>query len=238
MSRTKRHDGETAQDEHKQRRKNKYKPKKDNRYRGTKRYTNEELRKEHIYVPPKTSGQVETYDPARPFALAPCQVCGLLDDEKNTCSDHNSSIIITISSKGKTPTACGIFCNINSIYNTTFVLHADKLDRREADLHAVIAALQQVRAFMTTNAKRNSLQTKHIPQIIIKTGSTWLGQGFAGSTDHYRYDKLSLEFDKLVDEIGEYDGVHPLVKFWKVQGCTMAQQLAESTLRGWEEAQG
>jgi len=214
MSRTKRHDGETAQDEHKQRRKNKYKPKKDNRYRGTERYTNEELRKEHIYIPPETSGQVETYDPDRPFPLSPFQARGLVvGDEKNTCSDHGSPIIITISSKGKTPIACGIFCNINSIYNTTFMLHDDKLDRREADLHASIAALQQARTFIATNTKRNSLQTRHITQIIIKTSSAWLGQGFAGSTAHYRYDKLSLEFDKLVDEIGEYNGVRPLVKF-------------------------
>ena len=241
MSRTQHHSGEAAQEEHKQRRKNKYKPRKGNKYRGPKHYTNKELRQEHIS--PQTldkapnRNHVESYDPTRPFALAPCQACGLAGSvEKTTCIDHESPIVIAISSKCKSPTACGIFCNINSIYNTSFVLHDDKLDARKADLHATIAALKQVHAFIFTKTRRDSVQTKDVTQIIIKTSSSWLTQGFAGSTDHYRYNDLSLEFDNLVDELGEYRGIRPIVKFWKVQGRNMAQQLAESTLRGWEEA--
>lgn len=185
----------------------------------------------------KGANQIETYDPARPFALAPCQACGFtVCDDKTTCTDHESPIVIAIGREGKFPTACGVFCNINSIYNTTFMLHDDKLGRSEADLHAAVAALKQVQTFITTKTKRNSLQSKRITQIIIKTKTDWLGKGFAGSTDHYCYRKLSLEFDNLVDELGEHSGIRPVVKFWKVPGRNTAQQLAEATLRGWEEA--
>jgi hypothetical protein len=242
MSRTDHHSGEAPHGEHQKRRKNKYKPKKDNRFRRSNLPSKQELREEHIYIPPRasnkdeTANQIETYDPARPFALAPCQACGFtVCDDKTTCKDHESPIIITVSSRGKSPTACGVFCNINSIYNTTFMLHDENLVRMEADLHAAVAALKQVQAFINIKTKRDSLQSKRITQIIIKTNSNWLGKGFAGSTDHYRYRKLSLEFDNLVDELGEHSGVRPVVKFWKVHGCNMAQQLADSTLRGWEE---
>lgn len=240
MSQTKHYSGETPHGERQKRRKNKYKPKKDNRFRRSKLPTKQELRKEHIYNPPKVfnkHSQIETYDPARPFALAPCQACGFtVCDDKTTCTDHESPIVIAIGRQGKLPAACGVFCNINSIYNTTFMLHDDKLGRWEADLHAAVAALKQVHAFITTKAKRDSLQSKRITQIIIKTNSNWLGKGFAGSTDHYRYRELSLEFDNLVDELGEHSRIRPVVKFWKVPGRNMAQQLAEATFRGWEEA--
>ena len=243
MFRTKHYSGEVPHGEHQKRRKNKYKPKKDNRFRRSKLPTKQELRKEHICIPPKafnkneTSNQIETYDLARPFALVPCRACGFtVCGDKTTCTDHESPIVIAIGRQGKFPTACGVFCNINSPYNSTFMLHDDKLGRFEADLHAAVAALKQVHTFITTKTKRDSLQSRYITQIIIKTNSNWLGKGFAGSTDHYRYKKLSLEFDNLVDELGEYSGVRPVVKFWKIPGRGMAQQLAEATLRGWEEA--
>lgn len=117
------------------------------------------------------------------------------------------------------------------------MIHDEEFKHGKIMLQAVIVALEAVATFKNNKPKKRETQTKDINQIIIKTTSSWLVDGFAASKDHYRFNALSSEFDHLVDMLGESTGVRPAVKFWKVRGPTMAQQLAEATLRGWEEAQ-
>jgi hypothetical protein len=118
------------------------------------------------------------------------------------------------------------------------MVHKDNLKFGEADLHAAIVALKKVCDFVTTVEKREnrgSPQSKRITQIVIKTSSSWLVDGFAASSDHFRYEKLALEFDNLVDLLGELHETPTVVKFWKAKAGT-AHQLAEATLKGWEKA--
>lgn len=98
---------------------------------------------EHLYVPPQPSDlrleavQVETHNPAQPFTLASCQICGI-----PLCGvespGHETQIIIAVSSKGRSPTACAVFCNIESPYNKTYLLHGSELNRQKKYLRAVI----------------------------------------------------------------------------------------------------
>jgi hypothetical protein len=244
MSRTDRYSGEASGGKNKKHRKNKYKPKK-NKYRDGKLPKKQVLRKETIYVPPKSSkphligNQTEVHDPARPFTVLPCEACGaVVCKDRSACREHEAPIVIAIHSKGKDPAACGVFCNISSSYNTTFMVHKGNLKFGEADLHAAIVALKKVCDFVTTVEKkerRGSPQSKRITQIAIKTSSSWLVDGFAASSDHLRYEKLALEFDNLVDLLGELNETPTVVKFWKAKAGT-ALQLADATLKGWEVA--
>lgn len=102
-------------------------------------------REKHNYVLPLQlkASKVEDHDPIQPFTLAPCQLC-VIGNCSGQGTGHESPIIVAISSRGKSPAACGIFCNINSPYNKTFMLHGETLNRREIEIHSVIAALKQV----------------------------------------------------------------------------------------------
>lgn len=245
MTRTERHGGEASGGKNKKHRKNKFKPKKSNKQRTRKIHTKDELSclpKSTVHIRPQSTKPqqntklTEVHNPVRPFALAPCQTCGSTScRDRSTCTSHECPVVIAVSSKSRCPTACGIFCNINSFYNTTYMLHGS-YNRNAADLHTVIAALKQVHSFVTAKQKRDALQTKRITQIIIKTKSSWLVEDFAGKGDRSNYEELALEFDNVVNELGERIGVPPDIKFWRIHGNTMAQQLAYSTLTGWREA--
>ena len=101
-----------------------------------------------------------------------------------------------------------------------------------------VAALKSVATFMAAILKRRDMGFKDIKQIINTTSSSWLVHGLAtANREHFHYRDLSYECDEVVDKLGKRTGVRPIVKFWKVCGTTMAQQLAEATLKGWEGAQ-
>jgi hypothetical protein len=193
------------------------------------------LGREHIYVPPQlAANEIEVHDPTLLLTLAPCQLCGV-----SKCGDrsigHESPVIVGICGVGKSPSACGIFCNVNSAFNKTFMLHGD-LDRRELAIHTAIAAIEQVHALCRTKQYK---QAKKITTIIIKTNSKWFGYKFAGREDSSmdkRYGVMTEVFDNALDALTECNGVRPVVKFWKVNRFTAAVQLATSTLQGWKEA--
>lgn len=218
MSKTKH---QKPRDKHNKDNKNKYKPRKDNMYRGGKQYTYKELRDMHVYVPPNQSTTngittlIENHNPARVFTLAPCQSCGSNVDN-DSCAGHEHPIVIGVGSKGKNAAACGVFCNLSSAYNTSFILNDEKLEHHEIELHSAVAALKLVATFMAANLKRRDIEYKDTKQIIIKTSSSWLVHKFtAASREHFRYKHLSCEFDDLVDRLGKFTGVRPIVKFWK-----------------------
>lgn len=131
---------------------------------------------------------IESHDPVRPFALAPCQTCRSTScRDRSTCTSHECPIVIAVSSMSRSPTACGIFCNINSFCNKIYMLHGS-CNRNVADLHTVIAALKRVHSFVAAKQKRDALQTKRIMQIIIKTKSSWLVEEFAGKGNRSNYE--------------------------------------------------
>jgi hypothetical protein len=186
-------------------------------------------------VPPQLEANgIEVQDPTLPFTLAPFQICGA-----SKCSDesigHEVPIVVGVGAVGKSPSACGIFCNVNSAFNKTFTLYGN-LTRREIGSHTAIAAIEQVHALCRTKQYK---QAKRITTIIIKTNSKWFGYKFAGREDSSmdkRYSVLTKVFDNALDALTECNGVRPVVKFWKVNRFTAAVQLATSTLQGWKEA--
>jgi hypothetical protein len=193
------------------------------------------LRNEDIYVPPQLeANEIEVHDPTLPFTLAPCQLC-----EVSKCGDksigHELPVIVGICGVGRSPSACGIFCNVNSAFNKTFMLHGN-LDRHELAIHTAIAAIEQVHALCRTKKYK---QAKRISTIIIKTNSKWFGYEFAGREDSSRdkrYSVLTEVFENALDALTECNGVRPVVKFRKVNHFTAAVQLATLTLQGWKEA--
>jgi hypothetical protein len=193
------------------------------------------LGKEHIYVPPQlAANEIEVHDPTLPFTLAPCQLCGV-----GECGDrsigHELPVTVGTCGVGTLPSACGIFCNVSSAFNETFMLHGN-LTRREIGSHTAIAAAEQVHALCRTKKYK---QAKIITTIIIKTNSKWFGYKFAGREDSSmdkRYSVLTEAFDNALDALTECSGVRLMVKFWKVNRFTAAVQLATSTLQGWKEA--
>jgi hypothetical protein len=145
------------------------------------------------------------------------------------------SVVVGIGGEGKLPTACSIFCNVNSAYNKTFMLHS-KLDRREIAIHTAVAAVEQFHALCRTKEYK---QAKKITTIIIKTNSKWFGYKFAGRGDSSmdkRYSVLTEAFDDALDALTQCNGVRPMVKFWKVKGITAAIQSAASVVQPWKEA--
>jgi hypothetical protein len=76
------------------------------------------------------------------------------------------------------PAACGIFCNVDSEFNSSFLLHNDKLNRCERDLLGFLAALKKVKSHITSKGKADDTQSKRITQIIIKHDG--VTKGFAG----------------------------------------------------------
>lgn len=145
--------------------------------------------------------------------------------------------MIDIRSIGRHPAACAIFFSRASSYNVIFLIHDAKLNRREMDLNTLILALRQLHAFMLANSGDTAPPAICIDQIIIKTHSRWFDRRFFGGKSHYRYKGLMREFKVAVDELAECNGSRPLVKIWKLHGRTIAQQLAESKLQRWQEAQ-
>jgi hypothetical protein len=232
MSRN-RHSGEASGGKNKKHRKNKHKPKNYSAPNNELR----RMRKENVFrpKPDRATNEIETHDPTRPFTLAACQRCGVTEcNGKSTCTEHDPPIVIGVSGQSMMPAACGIFCNVDSKFNSSFLLHNDKLNRRERDLHGFLAALKKVKSYITSRSEANDRQSKRITQIIIMHDG--VTKGFAGSSRDKRYENLALEFDDLVDELGELNGAPTVVKFWKIKNRTMAQRLAESALKDWEEA--
>jgi hypothetical protein len=128
-----------------------------------------------FYVLPQLkANEIEVHDPTLPFTLAPCQLCGV-----SKCGDrsigHELPVIVGICGVGKSPSACGIFYNVNSVLNKTSMLHGN-LDRREIGSHTAIAAVEQVHALCRTKKYK---QAKRITTIITRTNSKWFGYKFA-----------------------------------------------------------
>jgi hypothetical protein len=234
MSRDNRRNGEASGGKNKKHRKNKHKPNNNSIPKNELR----RMRKENIFRGPKpdrVTNKIETHDPTRPFTLAACQKCGITEwDDKSTCTDHEPPIVIGVSGQGMMPAASGIFCNVDSKLNSSFLLHSDKLNRCERDLLGFLAALNKVKSYITSRGETDDTQSKRITQIIIKHDG--VTKGFTGRSRDKRYENLALQFDNLVDELGELNGVPTVVKFWKIRNKTMAQRLAESALEDWEEA--
>ncbi|GAB7332927.1 hypothetical protein MBLNU13_g04635t1 [Cladosporium sp. NU13] len=167
-----------------------------------------------LYTPPERWHEkhdlntIETYNPARPFVLGLCQLCGTAECGKDQ-DGHDSPIIIAISGVKRSgfTAACGIFCNINSPYNKALLLHRTRLTPEQAELHAVITALKQVNAFLATEASEEANK------------------------------QLAREFNEPLVGLDKKLGRKPSVEFWKVsrERNLMANQLATTILDGWEE---
>jgi ribonuclease HI len=192
--------------------------------------------------PPKSkpdTRQTEFHDPTEPFTLAPCQIYRIIKCG-NTSAGHESSIVVAINSKGTSPAACGIFCNVNSEYNGTFMIHGDDLDRRRISIRTAIAALERIKPYLTSKGQKNAPEAERTTQIIIETSSKWLVKWFAArktaQSGQFYHKKLLQEFDKVAGSMGKRNDGRLNIKFCKTESCTVAQQLAESMLKGWKEA--
>lgn len=195
-----------------------------------------------LYTPPERWDEkhdlntIETYNPARPFVLGPCQLCGILECGKDQ-DGHDTPIIIAISGVKRSgfTAACGIFCNINSPYNKALLLHRTRLTSEQAELHAAITALKQVKAFLATEASEEA--NRQVMRIVIKTDSTYLTANKAARAQCLNHVQLAREFNELLVGLDKTLGRKPLVEFWKVsrERNLMANQLANTILDGWEE---
>jgi hypothetical protein len=174
MSRTNRRNEKLPSKKHKKRAKDKHKPVKRNKPRADKAPLHD-----HVQDPPQPSesepatDQNEFHGPTEPFTLAPCKICGI-SKCGITSVGHESPVVVAISSKGTSPAACGIFCNVNSSQNEAFLIHGNDLNRREIHIRTAIAALEQIEAYLGTKAYKDSPETERITQVIIKTSSKWL----------------------------------------------------------------
>jgi hypothetical protein len=199
------------------------------------------LRDLHTYIPPITLSidQLESQDPTRPFTTLPCQICEVANCG-NQSPGHESPIVVDIRSKSKFPAACAIFFHAASAYNKTFLLHDVETNRRRIDVNTAIAALKQLCAYTLARTKKHAPPSKQpLGQIVIKATSEWLLNQFTARAFNQvsGFHNLQLEFNATVAELTMLNGGRPvLVKFWRSKGPTMAQQLADATLSGWEEA--
>lgn len=198
------------------------------------------LRDQHTYTPPTTLkiDQVESQDPIHPFTILPCQICEIANCGKQS-PGHESPIVIDIRSKSKFPAACAIFFRAASAYNKTFLLHDVDINRRRIDLNIVITALEQLLAYLQTPPRKHAPPVKSLNQIVIKTNSKWLVNQFTARTFNQDsgFHRPQLEFKAAVTELASFNGGRPvLVKFWRFGRPSMAQQLADATFSGWEEA--
>lgn len=193
----------------------------------------------HLYTPPERWDEkhdlstIETYNPARPFVLGPCQLCGIVECGKDQ-DGHGSPIIVAISGVKRSgfTAACGIFCNIKSPYNEALLLHRTRLTPEQAELHAAITALKQVKAFLATEASEEA--NKQVMRIVIKTDSTYLTANKAARARCTNHVQLAREFNELSVGLDETLGHKPSVEFWKVsrERNLMATQLASTILDG------
>lgn len=209
-----------------------------NRLKRERRRTDRTLRDEHTYTLPANldTNHVESRESTGLFTKVPCQICEVTNCGKQS-PGHGSPIVIDIRSKSRSPAVCAIFFSRTSAYNGTFLVHDAKLNRREIDLNTVIFALQQLHASMLANSEKDVPPAICVNQIIIKTNCLWLVRRFFGGKSHpHRYRELLREFKVAVDELAERYGSRPLVKFWKVKGQTVAQQLVDLNLKRWEES--
>jgi hypothetical protein len=175
----------------------------------------------------------------RPFTLAPCQICGIIECG-NASTGHESPIIVAISSKGASPAASSVFFKDNSIYNKTFIIDNKHLTRREIKIRTAITALEQIYAYATTKPKKGMPKTKDLTHIIIETDSKWLVKWFAARNTteggQFDYGKLSNKFDKLVKDISRRNEGRVDIKFCKAKNRTVPQQLAAAMLKGRKQA--
>jgi ribonuclease HI len=194
-----------------------------------------------LYVPPERWNEqqdydkLETYYPRRAFVLAPCNLCGI-PECGNENDAHGTPIVIAISGlKHRATSACGIFCNINSPCTKTVLLHQPNCSVSQAELNAAVIALQQVKAFLTTEGTEEAVaQTR---QIIIKTDSIYITADKETRSQLMKCKHLAREFNELLSEIDDFHHSKLSVRFWKVSSerNRMAQQLAEAKLAGHEE---
>lgn len=191
-----------------------------------------------LYIPPERWNEeqdydnVESYDPRRPFVLAPCGLCGIPGCGREG-EAHSDPIVISISGvKRGATSACGIFCNINSPYNKAILLHQPNCSVPQAELKAAVIALQQIKAFHTTEGTEEAVaQTR---QIIIKTDSIYLTADKKTRSRMKKCKHLAQEFNELLVEVDDLHESKLSVQFWKVSSerNRMAQQLAETKLEG------
>jgi hypothetical protein len=139
------------------------------------------MRKENVFrpKPDRATNKIETHDPTRPFTLAACQKGGITEcDDKSTCTEHEPPIVIGVSGQSMTPAACGIFCNVDSEFNSSFLLHNYKLNRCESDLLGFLTTLKKVKSYITSKGEADDTQSKRITQIITKHDG--VTKGFSG----------------------------------------------------------
>lgn len=194
-----------------------------------------------LYTPPERWNEepdhdkIETFHPRRPFVLASCSLCGVLDCDKEGEAHSNSTVISISGVKHGATSACGIFCNIKSPYNKAVLLHQPNCSVPQAELKAAVIALQQIKAFHTTEGTEEAVaQTR---QIIIKTNSIYLTADKKTRSRLKKCKNLALEFNELLVEIDDLHHSKLSVQFWKVSSerNRMAQQLAETKLEGYME---
>ena len=194
-----------------------------------------------LYTPPERWNEepnhdnIETYHPRRPFVLAPCDICGITECGKEE-DGHGSPIIISISGvKHRSTSACAVFCNINSPYNKTTLLHHPNYSIPQVELKAAVLALEQVKAFIATEATEEAItQTR---QIIIKTDSIYITADKQTRSRLKKCKHLIREFNELFVELGEMHYGNVSIRLWRVSNerKRMAQQLAETKLAGHNE---
>jgi ribonuclease HI len=194
-----------------------------------------------LYTPPERWNEepdhdsIETYHPRRPFVLAPCNICGITECGKDE-DGHGSPIVISISGlEHRSTSACAVFCNINSPYNKTTLLHQPNYSIPQVELKAAVLALEQVKAFIAAEATEEAItQTK---QIIIKTDSIYITADKQTRSRLKKCKHLIREFNELLTDLGEMHYGKLSIRLWRVlnERNQTAQQLAETKLAGHEE---
>ena len=160
------------------------------------------FKKMRLYVPPERWNEeqdhdnIKTYHPRRLFVLAPCNICGIPECGKEE-DGHGSPIVIAISGvKHRSTSACAVFCNINSAYNKTTLLHKPNYSVPQVELKAAVLALEQVKAFIATEATDEAIiQTR---QIIIKTDSIYITADKKTRSRLKKCKHLIREFNELL----------------------------------------
>lgn len=211
-------------------------------------------------------GDLECYISDERFVLGRCVACKTCDcdphyhyDEETklvpcsqagTCncgmrSAHGDTIIIATDGAcrnngyANAEAAIGVFCNINSGNNKSFVLSDARPTNQRAELWAAVIALRMAR-----NMFANGNINRHITEVVIKTDSAYLVNSMTNWVIKWRHNDYTNAkglpvvnadlLEELDDLCNKLDNIHIRARFWQVprEDNMQADKLANAALDG------
>lgn len=182
--------------------------------------------------------------PDQEIELVPC-----LEAEWCHCQEtraaHGDAIIIATDGACRNngyadaEAACGIFCNVNSYNNKSFILTDGRPTNQRAELYAAVHALRTAR-----NMFANGNLDQHLSEVVIKTDSAYLVNSMTSYIIKWRNNDytnarglpvvnqdLFRELDAICNRLADID---VQARFWRVSRHQniQADKLANAALDG------